>query len=97
MIIQIHFSCHIKLPIYPIGIGTELLTALIPLSEDANIWTIQSGIFPENKVSLHIHEKFGFRLIGIREKIGKMLVGQYAGIWRDIMLLERRSVIAGTS
>lgn len=71
-------------------IGDLLLKALIPSSEDNNIWTLQSGIFPENNVSVHLHEKNGFRIIGRREKIGKM-----NGIWRDTLMLERRSNKAG--
>ncbi|KUJ59916.1 phosphinothricin acetyltransferase [Flavobacteriaceae bacterium CRH] len=68
------------------GIGLALLNKLVSLSEIENIWTLQAGIFPENKASLRIHEKAGFRILGIREKIGKQ-----NGIWRDTVLLERRS------
>jgi L-amino acid N-acyltransferase YncA len=67
-------------------IGETLLKALIGDSEQHNIWTLQAGIFPENAASVKIHENCGFRLVGYREKIGKM-----AGIWRDTILLERRS------
>ena len=78
------------------GVATQLLDALIPLSEAAGIWTIQSGIFPENTASLTLHTaKYGFREVGRREKIGKMLVGPHAGEWRDIVLLERRSTVVG--
>ncbi|WP_313157580.1 GNAT family N-acetyltransferase [Sphingobacterium multivorum] len=69
-------------------IGTGLLEALVVESEDRGIWTLQAGIFPENKRSIHIHEKNGFRVVGHREKIGQM-----DGIWRDTLLLERRSKI----
>jgi phosphinothricin acetyltransferase len=55
-------------------------------SEQEGIWTLQAGIFPENVASLKIHEKAGFRILGVREKIGKQ-----HGIWRDTVLLERRS------
>lgn len=68
------------------GIGTLLLRALITASEDAGIWTLQAGIFPENAASIHIHEKLGFRRIGLRERLGKL-----GDIWRDVVLLERRS------
>lgn len=68
------------------GIGSSLLNKLIQASEQEGIWTLQAGIFPENAVSLKIHEKAGFRILGIREKIGKQ-----HGIWRDTVLLERRS------
>ena len=67
-------------------IGTNLLEKLIIESEKHGIWTLQSGIFPENKGSIIIHEKLGFRKIGYREKIGKM-----NGTWRNTTLLERRS------
>jgi phosphinothricin acetyltransferase len=76
-------------------IATRLLDHLFPLSEASNIWTIQSGIFPENTISLKMHEKYGFREVGRREKIGKMLIGPYKDQWRDIVLLERRSTVAG--
>jgi L-amino acid N-acyltransferase YncA len=71
-------------------IGTKLLDKLIVESENEKIWTLQAGIFPENTASLKIHEALGFRQIGRREKIGKM-----NEVWRDIMLLERRSKIIG--
>lgn len=72
------------------GIGNALLQRLITESEEKNIWTLQSGIFPENLASIALHEKFGFRRIGYREKIGKM-----DGVWRDTVLMERRSKITG--
>jgi phosphinothricin acetyltransferase len=72
------------------GVGKKLLEALIKESEKNNLWTLQAGIFPENISSIKIHEACGFRLIGRREKIGKM-----NGKWRDIILLERRSNIVG--
>ncbi len=71
-------------------IGTILLDKLIVESENEKIWTLQAGIFPENIASLKIHEELGFRKIGHRERIGKM-----NGIWRDTVLLERRSKIIG--
>ena len=67
-------------------IGTKLLEYLIEESEVSNIWTLQAGIFPENIASIKMHEQLGFRIVGIREKIGKM-----NGKWRDTFLLERRS------
>ncbi|UWY27044.1 GNAT family N-acetyltransferase [Flavobacterium sp. TR2] len=70
------------------GIGLALLNELVRQSEKEGIWTLQAGIFPENTASLRIHEKAGFRTLGIREKIGKQ-----NGIWRDTVLLERRSSI----
>ncbi len=72
------------------GIGGALLEKLITESEKQNIWTLQSGIFPENKASIALHKKHGFRIIGYREKIGKM-----DGIWRDTVFMERRSKLIG--
>jgi L-amino acid N-acyltransferase YncA len=68
------------------GLGKLLLQKLIEESEANNLWTLQAGIFPENIASIKIHQDSGFRIIGKREKIGKM-----NGIWRDTLLLERRS------
>ena len=68
------------------GVGLVLLKELIELSENNGIWTLQAGIFPENEASINLHKKCGFRIVGIREKIGKM-----DGIWRDVALMERRS------
>ena len=68
------------------GIGKQLLNQLIEESEKQNIWTLQSGIFPENKASISLHLSAGFRIIGNREKIGMM-----DGKWRDLILLEKRS------
>jgi len=72
------------------GIGKALLKALITESEAHGLWTLQSGVFPENTASIKLHEDCGFRQIGYREKIGKM-----AGVWRDNILLERRSKTVG--
>jgi L-amino acid N-acyltransferase YncA/SAM-dependent methyltransferase len=72
------------------GIGRTLLAALIASSEDAGIWTIQSSVFAENTASLRLHEKAGFRAVGVRER-----VGCHHGRWRDTVLLERRSRVAG--
>ncbi len=68
------------------GVGKQLLIALIEGSEKENFWTLQAGVFPENIASLSIHQACGFRIIGTREKIGKM-----NGVWRDTVLLEKRS------
>jgi phosphinothricin acetyltransferase len=68
------------------NVGSRLLHELISQSEQDGIWTLQSGIFPENNASIAIHEKNGFRIIGYRERIGKM-----GDIWRDNILMERRS------
>jgi L-amino acid N-acyltransferase YncA len=70
------------------GVGRGLLEGLISLSEAAGIWTLQAGIFPENKASLRLHLGCGFRLVGVRERIGEL-----EGVWRDVLLLERRSEV----
>ena len=72
------------------GVGRKLLAALIEESERNGIWTLQAGIFPENTASLALHHAAGFREIGRRERIGKM-----NGVWRDTILLERRSRTVG--
>jgi phosphinothricin acetyltransferase len=80
------------------GIGKKLLQALIEASEQNNFWTLQAGIFPENESSIKIHEDCGFRIIGRREKIGQMPARAGTdgnGIWRDTLLLERRSTVTG--
>ncbi len=69
-----------------LGIGRQLLDTLIASTEAAGIWTIQSGIFPENTASLALHQAAGFRIIGTRERIG-----QHYGRWRDVLFIERRS------
>jgi phosphinothricin acetyltransferase len=68
------------------GVARQLLDTLISSTEAAGIWTIQSGIFPENTASVALHHAMGFRDVGIRERIG-----QHYGRWRDVLLLERRS------
>lgn len=68
------------------GLGNRLLKELIRVSEKEGFWTLQAAIFPENEASLHLHLKNGFRIVGNRERIGKL-----AGVWRDNLLLERRS------
>ncbi|MFB8267826.1 GNAT family N-acetyltransferase [Streptomyces sp. NPDC055955] len=70
------------------GIAAALLGALVTSTEAAGIWTIQSGVFPENTTSLAVHRKLGFREIGTRERIGR-----HHGIWRDVVMIERRSPV----
>ncbi|TWI60049.1 GNAT family N-acetyltransferase [Halalkalibacter nanhaiisediminis] len=72
------------------GVGDSLLKALIVVSEQQGYWTLQSGIFPENISSIHLHKKNGFREVGRRERIGKM-----NGVWRDTLFFERRSNMIG--
>ena len=68
------------------GVGRLLLERLIASTEQAGIWTIQTGIFPENESSVRLHERVGFRVAGRRQRLGKL-----DGVWRDVLLLERRS------
>lgn len=72
------------------GIGKKILQHLIDESEKNNFWTLQAGIFPENKASIKIHRDCGFRVVGTRERIGRL-----NGEWRDVWLLERRSAKVG--
>lgn len=72
------------------GIGLRLLSGLVTASEQAGIWTLQAGIFPENQASVRLHERCGFRIVGRRERIG-----QLKETWRDVLLMERRSEVAG--
>jgi L-amino acid N-acyltransferase YncA len=74
------------------GAGHLLLTRLIEASENNGLWTLQAGIFPENLASLALHQKCGFREVGRRAKLGKL-----HGVWRDVILLERRSLRVGIS
>ena len=73
-----------------IGVGKALLRAVIDESERIGIWTLQVGIFPENAVSIGLTKACGFREVGRRERIGQM-----DGIWRDVILMERRSKVVG--
>ncbi len=72
------------------GLGTRLLQNLVQASEGEGIWTLQAGIFPENELSIALHKNCGFRIVGRRQRIGQM-----HGIWRDVILMERRSKVAG--
>jgi phosphinothricin acetyltransferase len=71
------------------GVGGILLATLCKAAEAAGIWTLQAGIFPENAASLRLHEACGFRVVGCREKLGR-----HHGVWRDVLMLERRSSLA---
>jgi L-amino acid N-acyltransferase YncA len=70
------------------GVGRSLLTAVVDSSERAGIWTLQTGVFPQNEPSLALLRRFGFRVVGLRERIGRL-----HGVWRDVVLLERRSEV----
>ena len=73
------------------GAGSAMLARLVEAGEAAGFWTLQAGIFPENTASIRLHENAGFRLVGRRERIGQM-----KGVWRDTVLLERRSTVVGS-
>ena len=68
------------------GVGRALLAAVVASAEQAGIWTVQTGAFPENQASIRLHEACGFRVVGVRERLGRL-----HGRWRDVVLLERRS------
>jgi phosphinothricin acetyltransferase len=72
------------------GVGRLLLERLIASTETAGIWTIQTGVFPENAASLRLHESVGFERVGVRRRLAEL-----RGIWRDVVLLERRSAVVG--
>ena len=72
------------------GIGYALLDRLVEESEREGIWTLQAGIFPENIASIELHKRCGFREVGRREKIGRI-----GDVWRDVVLMERRSEVVG--
>ena len=73
------------------GLGRSLLAELVERSEQAGYWTLSAGVFPENAASVRLHKACGFREVGIRERLG-----QLHGVWRDVVLLERRSTLVGT-
>lgn len=72
------------------GVGRALLGALVKASEEAGIWSLQAGIFPENTASIAVHKGVGFREIGLQERKGAL-----DGVWRDVVLMERRSDVVG--
>lgn len=83
-------SVYVSLASRGLGVGKLLILELIDQSEKAGFWTLQSGIFPENKASIRLHEQVGFRRIGKRERVGKL-----NGIWKDNVIFEKRSKIVG--
>ena len=72
------------------GVGRALLERLVASTDGGEVWTIVSGIFPENVASIALHESLGFRRVGVPERIGLMQVGPMAGTWRDVVWMERR-------
>jgi L-amino acid N-acyltransferase YncA len=83
-------SVYVAEPARGLGVGRRLLSAVVESAEQAGIWTVQTGVFPENSSSLALHRRVGFRVVGVRERLG-----QLNGRWRDVVLLERRSSRAG--
>jgi len=81
-------SVYVGTAVHGQGVGSALLAYLITASENAGFWTLQASIFPENKASIHLHLKHGFRRVGLRRKLG-----QLHEVWRDVVLLERRSEV----
>jgi L-amino acid N-acyltransferase YncA len=77
------------------GVGRALLEELVARSEAAGIWTLVAGIFPENRASVRLHLGCGFRLVGVRERLGRMEAAGSNGVWRDVLMLERRSEAIG--
>jgi L-amino acid N-acyltransferase YncA len=73
------------------GVGIALLEAVIATAEAAGVWTLIAGVQAENSASLALHERAGFRRIGVQERVGR----DADGVWRDVVLLERRSAVAG--
>jgi L-amino acid N-acyltransferase YncA len=73
------------------GVGRALLASLVPESERNNLWTLQAGVLAENAASIRLHERCGFRVVGTRERLGRL-----KGVWRNVVLLERRSRVVGS-
>jgi L-amino acid N-acyltransferase YncA len=73
-----------------LGVGRALLASLVEAAERAGLWTLQAGVLAENGASIRLHERCGFRVVGKRERLGKL-----KGMWRDVVLLERRSELVG--
>lgn len=73
------------------GVGRVLLAAMIASTEAVGIWTVQSGVFPENTTSLALHQRAGFRIVGVRERVGRHAA--HDGRWRDVVFIERRSPV----
>lgn len=82
----VEHSVYVAPPARGQGVAQSLLKAFIASTEAAGIWTVQAGVFPENTASLVLHERVGFRVIGTRERVGRL-----HGVWRDVHLIERRS------
>ena len=88
-------SIYVSLNAQNQGIGPILLERLKISSEESGFWTLQAQVFPENKISIYVHEKQGFRKSGTRRQLALMSYGSMAGEWRDVVLIKHRSKIAG--
>jgi L-amino acid N-acyltransferase YncA len=89
----VEHSVYVDPAVHGQGVGTALLLALFASTEAAGIWTIQSGVFPVNAPSLRLHQRAGFRVVGVRVRVGRH---PFDG-WRDVVMIERRSPTAGTA
>jgi L-amino acid N-acyltransferase YncA len=87
----VEHSVYVATEAHGLGVGSALLGALAVSTEAAGIWTIQSGIFPQNVASIRLHERAGFRIVGRRLRVGRH---PFDG-WRDVVMVERRSEVAG--
>ena len=88
-------SIYVSLNAQNQGMGSILLERLIISSEESGFWTLQAQVFPENKISIHLYEKYGFRKSSTRSQLAQMSYGSMAGEWIDVVLMKRRSKIAG--
>jgi len=88
-------SVYITNDAYGFGVGRSLLKALIESSEGAVYWMLQSVVFSKNKASIGVHGSAGFRAVGIRKRVGLMLCGPMKSLWREVVMVERRSQVVG--
>lgn len=78
------------------GVGRALMAGLVAASEEAGFWTLWGHVFADNAASRAIHRAAGFRVLGVRERVGLMTHGPHAGRWRDVVVMERRSAVVGS-
>lgn len=87
----VEHSVYVDSAVHGRGVGRVLLAAMIASTEAVGIWTVQSGVFPENTTSLALHQRAGFRIVGVRERVGRHAA--HDGRWRDVVFIERRSPV----